>query len=158
MFCVSLSVVRYDCKRAGHRGRSSARYGSAHALICSFSHYGYKKYKLFPIGENQNGGCIMLKDRSTHFVWVESPLQNSINQLPTQLLFPLLIIQLKQLGRTIQLGGGAVILMEEGDKQMFSMLTKPTSIVMYADPEDNTQGHTQEMQDSIREVMKHLKK
>ncbi|XP_072024255.1 uncharacterized protein [Amphiura filiformis] len=48
--------------------------------------------------------------------------------------------------------------MQEGDREIFPCITKPDTIVMYADPEDSMQAATQDTQEWIREVMMHLKR
>ena len=73
-------------------------------------------------------------------------------------LFSCHFLQFKQLGPTIELGGGNIVLMQEGDTETFSSMTKDNTIVMYADPEDTSQAPTQDTQDWIREVMQHLKR
>ncbi|XP_022080338.1 nibrin-like [Acanthaster planci] len=66
--------------------------------------------------------------------------------------------QFKQLGHTVRLAGGKVLLIEEGvTKKEERLLVDANTIVMYADPQDQSQVMTQAGQEWVTQVMNLLK-
>ncbi|XP_071785075.1 nibrin-like [Asterias amurensis] len=67
--------------------------------------------------------------------------------------------QLKQLGQIVELAGGKPVLIDEGmSRGEEKVLTDPSTIVMYADPQDQSQIMTQAGQEWATQVMDVLKR
>ncbi|XP_038077247.1 nibrin-like [Patiria miniata] len=67
--------------------------------------------------------------------------------------------QFKQLAQTVKLAGGKALLVEEGvTSREEDLLVDPNTLVMYADPQDQSQVMTQAGQEWVTEVMELLKR